>query len=77
MNLPVLILNPHSLDTAARNSQRVGKITKANPSVALRHAARYVKDIRSAGPGSHMGIIQFSDALLDANGRTITKPTGW
>ncbi len=75
--LPVIILNPHSADTAARDSIRQGRKIKASPSVSLRKVARFTKDIRSDGRTSHMALSQFPASLVDANGRTITKPNGW
>ena len=77
LGLPVIVLNPHSIDTAARDSVRQGRKINASPSVSLRKVARFTKDIRSDGLASHMAISQFPASLIDANGRTITKPHGW
>ena len=77
LGLPVVVLNPHAEDTAARNSVRLGQRVKAAPSVALRKVARFTKDIRSGGSNNHMAQSQFPQALLDSAGRTITKPTDW
>ncbi len=73
----VLVLNPHSVDTAARASVRTGRKVPARPSVTLGRAAHRVKDIRSDGPSCAMALSQFSPTLMDAQGRTIHKPDTW
>lgn len=73
----VLILNPQSVDTAARSSIRSGRKVTARPSQVLSRHAHRSKDIRSDGPNCHMALSQFPDTLIDAHGRTIHKPTAW
>ena len=73
----VLVLNPHSEDTAARATQRSGHLTPHRPSVELKRAAHRVKDIRSHGGNCPMTIAQFPHTLTDKNGRTITIPSSW
>lgn len=73
----VLILNPHSEDTAARASARCGKTVKHRPSVHLRQVAHRVKDIRSEGAQCHMALAQFPLTLTDSAGRTISAPVDW
>jgi len=77
LHIPVIVLNPHSKDTAQRASLKTGRKIKANPSVSLRTAARLTKDIHSTGSTSHMALSQFPNSIKDAAGRTITKPVGW
>jgi hypothetical protein len=50
----VLVLNPHSEDTAARASARTGTPVLHRPSVHLQRVAHRVKDIRSGGNHCHM-----------------------
>jgi uncharacterized LabA/DUF88 family protein len=77
LGIPVGIFNPQTNDTAARKTIRKGKPAKASPSITLRKVARFVRDIRSEGPNCHMAVSQFEDAITDASGRTIRKPSGW
>ncbi len=77
MDIPVVVLNPHSKDTAARLAERTGRPVKYSPSVSLRTASRFFKDIRSSGPASHMALSQFAEHIVDASGRTISKPADW
>jgi uncharacterized LabA/DUF88 family protein len=73
----VLVLNPHSVDTAARESVRSGKPALHHPSVHLQRVAHRVKDILSNGSKCHMAMAQFPLTLKDKNGRTITIPPDW
>ncbi|MDE1163567.1 MAG: NYN domain-containing protein [Acidobacteriaceae bacterium] len=73
----VLILNPHSQDSADRRGAREHKKIKANPSSVLARCAHRVKDITSNGQNCHMALCQFPVQLMDAAGRTIHKPVSW
>lgn len=73
----VLVLNPHSADTAARTNSRSGRPSTHSPSVELRKAAHRVKDISSHGNNCHMTVGQFPPTLIDKHGRTITIPADW
>jgi len=78
MKIPVGVFNPQTIDTAKRKSIKTGKPIKAAcPSIALRKVARFTRDIRSDGPTCHMAVSQFPEAIADAKGRTITRPTEW
>lgn len=77
MRIPVGIFNPQTDDTAQRNSIRLRKTVKAAPSITLRRMAKFTRDIGSAGTNCHMALSQFPDTIVDAQGRTITKPAGW
>ncbi|WP_158787526.1 NYN domain-containing protein [Granulicella sp. L46] len=77
LKIPVGIFNPQTADTARRSSVRSGRTIKASPSITLRKVSRFTRDIRSDGPTCHMAISQFPRTLIDAAGRTITKPMGW
>lgn len=77
LKIPVGVFNPQTADTAKRTSARVGKPVKAAPSITLRKVSRFSRDIRSDGPSCHMALSQFPPTLLDAAGRTITKPAAW
>jgi NYN domain len=77
LNLPVLVLNPHSEDTAARKNAASGTTNKHRPSYQLKQVAYKVKDIRSHGNDCHMAKAQFPHSLLDKDGRTITIPPDW
>lgn len=78
MNIPVGIFNPHTGDTATRRSRISGKpLQKATPSVTLKRAARFYREITSEGPSCHMALSQFSDQVMDSAGRTITRPADW
>lgn len=72
----VLVLNPHSEDTAARASARSGTPVLHRPSVHLQRVAHRVKDIRSSGNHCHMAKAQFQPTLMDIYG-TITIPPVW
>ena len=80
LRIPVGVFNPHTQDTANRShhlSGRPGSPRKATPSVELRKVAKFVRDIRSDGPQSHVALSQFPPTLYDAHGHTITKPAAW
>jgi len=76
LNLKVIVLNPHSADTAARKSARIGGNHQARPSYHLKNVAFQVKDIRSDGNNCHMTQSQLPHSLKDRNG-TITIPASW
>lgn len=76
LHLKVIVLNPHSEDTAARKNARSGGNHSARPSYHLRNAAFLVKDIRSHGNNCHMTQAQFPQTLTDRHG-TITIPAKW
>jgi hypothetical protein len=73
----VLVLNPHSADTAARATARCGRLIQHRPSVHLQRVAHRVKDIRSDGNNCHMTVAQFPHSIQDKKGRTITIPSAW
>ncbi|MFZ1126006.1 MAG: NYN domain-containing protein [Candidatus Baltobacteraceae bacterium] len=80
LKIPVGVLNPHTQDTADRRhrlSGRAGSPPKATPSVELRKYARFVREIRSEGPRSHVALSQFPPQLHDAQGRILKKPALW
>ncbi len=72
----VIVLNPHSSDTAARKNARNGGNHKAHPSYHLKNAADRFKDIRSDGNNCHMTRAQFPHTLTDEHGE-IKIPLGW
>lgn len=77
LNIPVGIFNPHA-DTAARRARLTGTTPeKSRPSVQLKMAARFYRDITSEGSACHMALSQFPNELIDANGQTIRKPSAW
>jgi uncharacterized LabA/DUF88 family protein len=73
----VLVLNPHSADTAARASVRSGKTELHHPSVHLKRVAHRVKDIGSNGKNCPMSKAQFPPTILDKDGHKITIPLAW
>ena len=78
LRIPVGIFNPQTSDTAIRRSRITGQpLQQARPSIELRKVAKFNRDITSEGAQSHMALSQFPSQLIDAQGRTITKPTGW
>jgi hypothetical protein len=77
LRIPVGIFNPQTPDTARRTSARLGRKIKAAPSITLRQVSKFNRDIRSDGPSCHMALSQFPATLVDAAGRTITKPPTW
>jgi hypothetical protein len=77
LKIPVGIFNPHTADTAKRNSARSGRVIKASPSITLRRVSRFTREIKSDGPACPMAMSQFPPTLVDGAGRTITKPAGW
>ncbi len=78
MSIPVGVFNPHTSDTALRRSRKTGKPPEqASPSVTLRKAARFTRNITSGDASSHMALSQFPSELLDAEGRKLIKPSGW
>jgi uncharacterized LabA/DUF88 family protein len=77
LGIPVGIFNPQTPDTARRTSARLGRKIKAAPSITLRQVSKFNRDIRSDGPSCHMALSQFPATLVDAAGRTITKPSTW
>jgi uncharacterized LabA/DUF88 family protein len=80
LKIPVGVFNPQTQDTADRKhhlSGRAGAPPKAHPSVELRKFAKFVREIRSEGPQSHVAMSQFPSPLQDALGRTLKKPAGW
>ena len=77
LKVPVGIFNPHTSDTAKRRSAATGRQEKAAPSIMLKKEARFIRDIRSDGPNSHVALSQFPDRLIDANGHVIIKPSNW
>jgi uncharacterized LabA/DUF88 family protein len=76
LNLKVIVLNPHSADTAARKNARLRSNHKARPSYHLKNVAYLTKDIRSDGNNCHMTQAQLPHVLSDNNG-TITIPASW
>jgi len=54
-----------------------GRVIKASPSITLRRVSRFTREIKSDGPACPMARSQFPPTLVDAAGRTITKPAGW
>jgi uncharacterized LabA/DUF88 family protein len=78
LRIPVGIFNPHTTDTALRRARVTGKpLRPAKPSIVLKQVAKFHRDITSEGPDSHMALSQFPSQLIDATGRTITKPAAW
>jgi uncharacterized LabA/DUF88 family protein len=78
LRVPVGIFNPQTDDTAIRRARVSGKpLRPARPSIELKKFAKFHRNITSEGPGSHMALSQFPPSLIDAQGRTITKPVGW
>ena len=77
LGIPVGIFNPHTKDTAARRSLRTGRPADASPSVTLKRAAKFYREITSDGPQSHMALSQFPPEITDADGRVIRRPAGW
>lgn len=77
LKIPVGIFNPHTGDTANRRRKSTGRPEKAAPSIALKKVARFVRDIRSEGPNSHVAMSQFPDELIDCDGHAIRKPSSW
>jgi hypothetical protein len=76
--LPVGIFNPQTNDTARRRSRLSGRpFQPARPSIQLNKFAKFNREITSEGPESHMARSQFPRQLIDAQGRTITKPARW
>jgi hypothetical protein len=77
LRIPVGVLNPQTKDTAIRRARVTGQpLRPARPSIVLKKAARFNRDISSEGPTSDMALSQFPPVLIDANGRKITKPAG-
>ncbi|MBW4039858.1 MAG: NYN domain-containing protein [Acidobacteria bacterium] len=72
----VIVLNPHSTDTASRKNARNGGNHKSHPSYHLSQVAFAVKDIRSHGNNCHMTQAQFPHSITDGTG-TITIPSAW
>lgn len=78
LNLPVGIFNPHTSDTALRKARTTGRpLQHARPSVELKKAARFYREITSEGPQCHMALSQFPAELIDARGHRIRKPAAW
>ena len=78
LKIPVGIFNPHTQDTAVRRAKMTGRpVRKARPSVELKKAARFYREITSEGPNCHMALSQFPNEVIDANGRKIRKPSTW
>lgn len=78
LRIPVGIFTPQTSDTAIRRSRITGQpLQQARPSIELRKVAKFNRNITSEGAQSQMALSQFSAQLIDAQGRTITKPTGW
>jgi len=76
--IPVGIFNPHTNDTAARRARLTGgPLRQARPSIELKKSAKFYREITSEGPASNMAVSQFPLQIVDAQGRTITKPVGW
>jgi uncharacterized LabA/DUF88 family protein len=76
LNKKVIILNPHSIDTATRKNAKTGQNHKPRPSWHLAQAAFMVRDIRSDGNNCHMTNAQFPHAMTDKHG-TFTIPEAW
>jgi len=76
LHLNVIVLNPHSVDTANRKNARTGGNHASRPSYDLKNAAFMVKDIRSHGNKCHMTQAQFPATIIDKHG-TITIPAKW
>jgi len=80
LNIPVGVFNPHTQDSANRKHQlsgRPGAAPKAAPSIALRKVAKFVREITSDGPNSHVARSQFPPQFQDAQGRILKKPATW
>jgi hypothetical protein len=78
LNLPVGIFNPHTAGTALRRSRITGRpLQHARPSVELKKAAKFYREITSEGPTCHMALSQFPGELIDTEGRKIKKPAAW
>ncbi len=80
LKIAVGVFNPQTNDTVARKyraSGRTGPVPKANPSIELRKAARFVRAITSEGANSHVALSQFSTFITDSDGRQIHKPASW
>lgn len=78
LSIPVGVFNPHTHDTAVRRSRVTGKpLRPARPSIELKKVAKFNRDITSEGTNCHMAKSQFPTQLVDAQGRTITKPATW
>jgi hypothetical protein len=77
LRIPVGVLNPHTRDTARRNSLRTGREMTASPSITLRRVSKFTREIHSEGAACHMALSQFPPRIVDREGRTITKPVGW
>lgn len=76
LNRRVIVLNPHSEDTAARKKAQNGGNHVARPSYHLKQAANRLKDIRSHGKNCHMTQAQFPHTLKDKFGM-INIPASW
>lgn len=72
----VFVINPHTVDTKARQNAKDGGNRKARPSWHLAKVAFGVWDICSDGNNCHMTQAQFPHTLTDKNG-TITIPASW
>lgn len=78
LQIPVGIFNPHTDDTAVRRSRVTGQpLRPARPSIELKKAAKFSRDITSEGNQSHMALSQFPPELKDADGRIMRKPKVW
>jgi hypothetical protein len=76
--IPVGVFNPQTHHTAVRRARVTGKpLRPAKPSIELKKVAKFNRNITSEGPTSHMARSLFPLVLTDAQGRKITKPTGW
>jgi uncharacterized LabA/DUF88 family protein len=72
----VLVINPHTSDTKARENAKDGGNRKARPSWHLAQVAFGVWDISSDGNNCHMTKAQLPHMLTDAIGN-ITIPPAW
>jgi hypothetical protein len=76
--IPVGVFNPQTHHTAVRRARVTEKpLRPAKPSIELKKVAKFNRNITSEGPTSHMARSLFPLVLTDAQGRKITKPTGW
>ena len=64
LKVPVGVLNPHTLGTAKRQSQRTGKpLVQPRPSIQLKKSARFYREIDSDGPNSQVARCQFPPSI--------------
>jgi hypothetical protein len=75
LKIPVGIFNPHTVDTAMRNSARTGRSIQASPSVTLRKVSRFTRDVRSEGSTCIWRSVSFLSPSWTP--RAIKSPNQW